>query len=209
MDALTIDEVNAAIRRDLVCLAIFSDDEKVVLNGISHRLGLFVPIHVRCLWSEVHFPNDLMVHPIDECAFPSSVNKNVWFLSIRKSGIIEMVNGLSSVVCQHGVDVLQCQRTDFRTGTFCSHLLTMTHVQFDACITPPCKVFGFRHGCLVVGGTTRDEVIDCEKSFLCHKWKSEKGEKHPKCCFFHWSVSLVRSISLRGMSTKSRSYIRG
>ena len=82
MDTLAIDEVNAAVGRDLMTLAVGSEDEEVVVNGIGDGLGILVPILVACIWGKVGFPNDLLLHPVNKGLFPASVNENIGFLGV-------------------------------------------------------------------------------------------------------------------------------
>ena len=62
---------------------------------------------------------------------------------------------------------------------------TLMDILLNALITPPREVFALWDGTPIVGGTARDEVVDAEESFLCHKWKDEECEDGKENSLFH------------------------
>ena len=59
------------------------------------------------------------------------------------------------------------------------------NILLNALITPPNQISVLWNGSTIISTAARDEIIEGEELFLCHKWKDEEGKDRKEDGLFH------------------------
>ena len=90
------------------------------------------------------------------------------FSSIGEGSVVQMMDRLMASLCQDVVHLFQGDKCLGGTILLVDDAALM-NVLLHALVAPPHEIPVFRHRVPVIGGTARDEVVDGEELFLCHK----------------------------------------